>query len=73
MLDLYPSAVIEEMVLVRYCEQGEIRSRFVSLEPVEKGNAVNITAAMKQACQAHLQCAGDDFKTKLVGFLCGNV
>ena len=56
------------MVFVRYCEQGEIQSRFVSLEPEEKDNAVNITAAIEQACQMHLKFAGDDFKSKLVGF-----
>ena len=45
----------EEMVFVRYCEQGECC--FVFLEPVEKSNAVNITAAIEQACQTHLEFA----------------
>ena len=29
----------------------------MSLEPVEKSNAVNITAAIEQACQTHLEFA----------------
>ena len=45
------AGIEKDMVFVRYCEQGEIRPRFVSLEPVEKGSAVNITTAIKQACQ----------------------
>ena len=46
------SAVIKEvMVFVMYCDEGDIRSHFVSQEPVEKGSAVNITTAIKQACQ----------------------
>ena len=37
------SAVIEEeMVFIRYINCGHIQSRFVSLEAVEKGTAVNI-------------------------------
>ena len=40
----------------------------MSLEPVGKSNAVNITTAIEQACQTHLEFAGDVFKSKRVGF-----
>ena len=63
------SAVVEEeMVFVRYSDCGLIRSRFVSLEPVEKGTAVNITAAITQACHKQLNLEGTNFTTKLIGF-----
>ena len=45
-------------MFVRYCEPGEIRRRF---EPVDKGNADNITDAIKQVCQTNVEFAEDDF------------
>ena len=62
------SAVVEEeMIFVRYIDRGEIRSRFVAVEQVERDDAVSITAAIKQACQTYLGLDAAEFGRKLVG------
>ena len=57
------SAVIEqEMVYMRYAKQGVIKVRFVSLQSVERGTALNIKAAIDTG----MGTIDSDWKKKVV-------
>ena len=62
------SAVEQELVYIRYAVQGTIRTKFLGIQDVEKGDAENVTKALSKVVNDNLNIEISQLYPTLVGF-----